>query len=372
MVKFLHISDLHLGKRLRGFSLLEDQRDFLFEKTIPLLKEKGIDILVIAGDIYDLPSPSQDAVVLLDKFLTACAKEDIRVLMIPGNHDSSLRLSYGSHLFQDKGIHIVTDLQDALKPIEIDGARFYLLPFFKHHDVNGLFDESFKDYASAMEFLIKKMELNHDFVNILVAHQLVLPSKGELEFGGSEEVVVGNVGNIPSSLFQDFDYVALGHIHKQQKVGENAFYCGSPIKYHVDEFKHKKDFYIVSVDSNKVIIDQIPIHALHELRVLEGNYIDIIALPPSEDYIYVRLLDSSYIENAMDAIRDTVFPRCLGLEYPNIGSLAAEEESVPAFDAEHPEDLFPKFYDMVMGQELTQFQRDVVSETLEQSKEGQR
>ena len=369
-MKFLHLSDLHLGKRLRGFSLLEDQRYFLFEQTLPLLKEEGIDVLVIAGDIYDVPAPSQDSVVLLDDFITACANLRIRVLMIPGNHDSSLRLSYGSKIFRDRGIYIVTDIKNSVHPIEIDGVNFYLLPFMKHHDVNGAFEQEFKDYNSAAAFMVEQMQLDNSKINVLVAHQLVLPHHGDLEFGGSEEVVVGTVGNIDSSVFSQFDYVALGHIHKPQAVGDNAHYCGSPLRYHVDEARQEKSFYIVDVQKGRVEITHKPIHVLHELRVLDGNYADVIAMPPSEDYVFVNLLDNAYVENAIDAIRQTAFPHCLGLAYPNIGSTESGEETVPEFDSEHPEELFPKFYEMVLGQRLTDFQSETVLELLEKAKEG--
>ena len=369
-MKFLHLSDLHLGKRLRGFSLLEDQRHFLFEETIPLLKEEKIDVLVIAGDIYDVPAPSQDAVVLLDDFITTCANEHIKVLMIPGNHDSSLRLSYGSKIFRDRGIYIVTDIKDSLKPIEIERYRFYLLPFMKHHDVNAAFGTEFKDYNSAAAFMVEQMNLDRGYINILVAHQLVIPFHGDPEFAGSEEVVVGTIGNINCSTFSKFDYVALGHIHKPQKIGDNIFYCGSPLRYHVDEARQEKSFFIVSVQKERAEITHKPIHVLHELRIVEGEYADVIAMPKSEDYVFVNLLDKAYIENAIDALRQTVFPRCLGLGYPNIATNESDEEATPEFDSEHPEELFPKFYEMVLGQDLSQFQSDTVLELLEKAREG--
>ena len=369
-MKFLHLSDLHLGKRLRGFSLLEDQRHFLFEETLPLLNEEKIDVLVIAGDIYDVPAPSQDAVVLLDDFITACANQHIRVLMIPGNHDSSLRLSYGSKIFRDRGIYIVTDIKNSLTPIDIDGVNFYLLPFMKHHDVNGAFDQEFKDYNSAAAFMVEQMQLDQSKVNVLVAHQFVLPSQGDLEFGGSEEVVVGTVGNIDASVFSKFDYVALGHIHKHQRIADKIYYCGSPLRYHVDEAKQDKVFFIVDVDKEKLEITHKPIHVLRELRVVEGNYADVIAMPSSDDYIFVNLLDKAYVENAIDALHQTTFPHCLGLAYPNIGPAESGEETAPEFDSEHPEALFPKFYEMVLGQELTEFQSKTVQELLDKAKEA--
>lgn len=369
-MKFLHISDLHLGKRLHGFSLLEDQKFFLFDRVLPLLKEKHIHVLVIAGDIYDVPIPPQDAVVMLDEFLFRCAEEGIEVLMISGNHDSSDRLSYGSRFFAAKKVHIATSIKDSLQPIEVDGVNFYLLPFFKHHDVNGVFGTEFKDYATAAAYLVEKMALDPNKQNVLVAHQLVLPEGGEsaLLRSKSEEVSVGAIPNIPSEVFKDYTYVALGHIHKPQKVGPNAYYCGCPIKYHVDECKDVKAFHIVEISEKGYSLEKLPIVPLRDLVAICGKFDDIIRSNPSDDYVSISLTDDLPIENAMDKLRAACFPRCVGIEYPNLGGDDIDLEEMPVLESKTPEELFEDFYSNVMGMPLSDFQKKTVSELLMKAK----
>lgn len=369
-MKFLHISDLHLGKRLHGFSLLNDQRFFLFDRVLPLLKEQNIRVLVIAGDIYDVPIPPQDAVVMLDEFLYSCADSGIEVLLVSGNHDSSDRLSYGSRFFAAKNVHIVTSIKDSLHPIVVDGVNFYLLPFMKHHDVNGVFDTEFKDYASAAAYLVEQMNLDLTKKNVLVAHQLVLPESGEsaLLRSKSEEVTVGAIPNIPSAVFKDFTYVALGHIHKPQKVGANAYYCGCPIKYHVDEWKDVKSFYIVDIKEDGYILEKLPIVPLRDLVVVSGSFDDIIHSNPTDDYVSVSLTDDLPIENAMDKLRAACFPRCVGIEYPNLGGEDIDLEETPDLESKTPEELFEDFYSSVMGLPLSDYQKKTVNELLAKAK----
>ena len=371
-MKFLNISDLHLGKRLHGFSLLDDQRFFLFDHVLPLLKEEGIHVLVIAGDIYDAAIPPQEAVILLDEFLFRCAQDGIEVLMISGNHDSSDRLSYGSRIFASKAIHIATSVEDALHPIVIEGVNFYLLPFMKHHDVNGRFKTEFKDYASAASFMVEQMHLDLSVPNVLVAHQLVLPEGGEgaLVRSKSEEATVGAIPNFPSEIFKDFTYVALGHIHKPQKVGANAYFCGCPIKYHVDEAKNEKHFNIVTIENGKFTLETRPIVPLHDLVIEEGTFEDVIRRPSSEDYVAVVLKDDVPIEGAMDKIRAANFKRCVAIDYPNIGGVDLDLDEAPDISSEPPEALLEKFYENVMGNPLTDYQKQTAMELLEKAKGG--
>ncbi|MCR5490782.1 MAG: exonuclease SbcCD subunit D [Bacilli bacterium] len=369
-MQFLHISDLHLGKRLHGFSLLEDQRFFLFERTLPLLRERKIGVLVIAGDIYDAPIPPQDAVLLLDEFLSQCASEGIEVLVISGNHDSSDRLSYGARFFAAKNIHIATSVKDSLNPLSIEGVNFYLMPFMKHHDVNGVFGTEFKDYASAASYLVEQMHLDPAKKNVLVAHQLVLPEGGEsgLERSGSEEASVGAIPNIPSEVFKDFDYVALGHIHKPQKVGKNAYFCGCPIKYHVDEANNQKQFNIVTIDEAGCGLEVVPIVPLRDLKIVTGSFDEIIHMPKCLDFVAVTLTDTVPTENAMDKIRNACFPLCLSIEYKNLGGQEMNLDEAPDISTETPEELFGKFYEQILGTPLTDYQNETAMRLLARAK----
>ncbi|MDY0345784.1 MAG: exonuclease SbcCD subunit D [Bacilli bacterium] len=364
-MKILHLADLHLGKRICGYSLIDDQRFFL-NQTLRFLDENNIKCLIIAGDIYDLSIPSAEATTILDEFLSALADKGIQVLMIPGNHDSSNRLSYASNFFKNRGIHIVTDAKNSLSPIAIDDVNFYLVPFLNHHDVNRVLETDFKDYESAMRGLVEAMKIDDKKTNVLIAHQLVLPTKGELSRSGSEEITIGTLGNISASTLYGFDYVALGHIHKPQNVGHNMRYPGSPLKYHSDEANIEKSYTVVSVDGKNVSYETMPIRPLRDVVVLKGKLEDIVLNNASEkdNYVYAILTNETSVENAMEKLK-RVFPHALNLEYERIiGQGVSATQTIDVQEIPLTT-LFADFYEQQNGRPLSKHQEQIVSDLLE-------
>lgn len=363
-MRILHLADLHLGKRICGYSLIDDQRFFLNE-TLRFIEENNLKCLIIAGDIYDASVPSAEATTVLDEFLSSLADRKIMTLIIPGNHDSSERLNYASTFFLNRGIHIVSNVKNSLLPIKIEGINFYLVPFINHHDVNNLLSKEFKDYGTAMQGLVEAMNIDNKQTNVLVAHQLVLPSQGELERSSSEEVTIGLLGNIPANNLYGFDYVALGHIHKPQNVGRNMRYPGSPLKYHSDEAKSEKSYTIVTIDGKKVSFETAPIKPRRDVVVLKGKLEDIILNNASEadKYVYAVLTDETNVENAMEKLK-RVFPYTLNLEYQiTVGQgvspiVVVDVQQIPLTT------LFSDFYQQQNGQDLSDYQKEVVKNLL--------
>ena len=362
-MRFLHLSDLHIGKRLAGFSLLDEQRKILFD-AIEECKKHETHVIVLAGDIYDVATPSQSATTLLSDFLIACNENHIEVLAIPGNHDSAERLGFVSSLLNREGIHIVSTIEESLKPIEIEDARFFLFPFFKHFDINHAFGKEFETYEEAASYLLSLLELSKDKANVLVAHQTVLPRGKELKRSKSEDVVIGTIMNIDANLFKDFTYVALGHIHMEQQVADNAIYPGAIYKYDAAEANYEKNFHFVTVDKDGFRIEKVPIHFEKDVRVIEGLFDDIIHQAGSEDYVFLRLLDEALVESPMEKAR-RIFPNCCGVFSAKIErEMALENEDIIDEDLP-PLELLKRFYLWSEGKELSDYQLSVAQEILE-------
>ena len=341
-MKILHIADLHLGKKTFGYSLLEDQNYFLKE-TVNYLIKNGINKLIIAGDIYDTSSPAGDAIKLFDSFLTELVSNKIEAFIIPGNHDSKDRVGYLNDLIDSQGIHINSSIERALLPIDSDGINFYLMPYCSASDINAIFDTDFKNYSDACLYLINKMNIDINKTNILIAHQLVLPSNADLEFGGSEEPVVGTISNIPTSIFKDFDYVALGHIHKPQNVAKNVRYSGSPLAYHADEAKYEKTYTIIDVNNKDINITTDKIIPLKETIVLKGKFEEIIKNNEYKDcYIHAIITDGD-IANAMDKLK-VVLPYTLSISYIRAEGEGIDlSEKIKDIENVSPEELFKSY-----------------------------
>ena len=367
-MKFLHLADLHLGKRLSGFSLIEDQHYILF-KALDLCVQKKVGVIALCGDIYDTAVPTQAATSLLSDFLVEANKRLIKVLMIPGNHDSAERLGFAASLLHSEGVYIVSNLSEAIKPIELEDVDFYLFPFFKHFDVNHEFNQQCETYEEAARYLLSRIQLNPDKPSVLLAHHTVYPRTGELKRSRSEEIAIGTVGNIDALIFKDFTYVALGHIHKAQQVANNAFYSGAIYKYHSDEVDYEKNFFFVEVDKDGYRIEYEPIPFLHDVVVLTGTMEELLHHPYCEDYVFLVLKDQDVIMNSMDKAR-RVFPNCCAItyeskHYENIETELLKEEE----EEKTPFEMLSLFYKWNQGEELSEYQKEVAKALLEEEEE---
>lgn len=370
-MKFVHIGDLHLGKVIHQCSLLSIQRELLFE-LLDEMDQRNIRLLVIAGDIYDRLIPSQEAVNLLDEFLTkALLTYHIEVLMISGNHDSSDRLHFASSLLVKNGLHIETYLKEKMAYVEKENVRFYLLPFVKPSQVRMLYpDQEIHTYQEALAYYLSKQSLDHDYQNILVTHQFVghssITSESEvpLSVGGSEI--------IDASLFDDFDYVALGHLHAPQKVKrETMRYSGSLMCYSFDEVKQKKS--VVVVDTDTMEMTTFSLHPSQTLKKYQGTFaelMDVNFIEKKDDYLSFELLDQKIIPHAIEQLR-ILYPHLLQLTYQYLMQDAKQStfRSMQSIEQMDTLSLFQQFYHDVKNQELSNLAKNVVQELLEKAGE---
>ena len=271
-MRFLHISDLHLGKRLNDISLLDDQIDALGQIVRMAVTEKA-DAVLIAGDVYQKSSPQGEAIAVFNDFVTELVKNNIKVFVISGNHDSQQRVSYFSALVRDRGVFIGEEFEGTLQQItmqdEYGEIVVSLLPFVKPIVVKRFFPEDvISTYQQAVEAVLRRSPIDKSKRNILMCHQFITGA----ELSESEEFAVGGLDNIDASIFSDFDYVALGHIHKPQRAGSDTIrYAGSPLKYSFSEVNHKKSAALIDLGAKgDVAVRLLPITPKHEVREVKG------------------------------------------------------------------------------------------------------
>lgn len=373
-MKFMHLADLHLGKIVRGFSMLEDQR-YVLQQVIDTAKQEQIDALLIAGDVYDKHFPSEEAVALLDDFLSALAQENIKVLLIAGNHDSRIRLQFGRRSFRKDGVYIVGSLQEACRPVVLSDAigdvYFYLLPFVKPVYVRNFLNQEIDGYPEAVQMMIQEMHIDLNKRNVLLAHQFVLGA----DTCDSESAIssVGGLDAIPSSCFEGFDYVALGHLHSPQAMGrESVRYSGSLLKYSLSEAHQKKAMVLVEIkEKGNMTLNQIPFRPLHDLREIKGTYDTLMQEATmdlqKEDYVHITLLDEHMVPDAKARLQ-TVYPHIMELRYENL-RFAYQQELKRSLEVHSDLELIEELYTLQNNQPLEEEQKILLNELLEKIKE---
>jgi exonuclease SbcD len=364
-MRFIHTADWHLGRIFHGVHLTEDQ-DYMLNQLITLAKEIKADAVLISGDVYDRAVPPPEAVALLDEVLSRLLLEvGVSVVMIAGNHDSPIRLGFGSRILSDKGLHVVSSLADITTPIVLhdqNGAvHLYGLPFAELAVMReGLGEAEVNDYDQAMRSIVTQIRNSHPrrTRSILMGHAFVV---GGEESESERPLSVGGAAVVEASCFEGFHYVALGHLHRPQKVdGGEIHYPGSLLKYSFAEAAHTKSINLVEMDAHGVCqVEQISFTPRHEVRCLKGNLKELLMGPPPgisrHDYIMVSLLDREPILDPIGKLR-TVYPQILNLERPYL-TVSGEirgvgEDHRKLSDAE----LFGAFFSQVTGEELTEAQ----------------
>lgn len=292
-MKFLHISDLHLGKQMNDLSLLQDQKAILAQIT-SIADEQKVDAVLIAGDVYQRSTPQAEAMALFDSFVSGLVALDKKVFVISGNHDSALRVSYFSSLVRNSGVYITEAFDGSLQSVTLEDENgplvLWMLPFLRPAQVRrALPGEKIVTYQDAVAAVLRNTVIDKAKRNVLICHQFITGS----EISGSEEMAVGGLDNIDASLFDDFDYVALGHIHRPQRVGRDTLrYAGSPLKYSFSEHNHKKSVCLVTMkEKGETQVSTLPLHPLHDVRLVEGTLAEVVAMPYSEDYVWVTIHD---------------------------------------------------------------------------------
>lgn len=381
-MRLIHLSDLHIGKRVNEFSMLEDQ-EYILKEILGIIDEEKPDGVIIAGDVYDKSVPGEEAVKLLDSFLTSLAKRKLQVYMISGNHDSAAKLAFASKLIDLSGIHIspvydksrfAGNESGKLAPLELgdlDGftVKIHMLPFVKPATVRAVFPEEadeINDYTDACQVAIEHMEIEESETNILVAHQFVTGA----ERSESEENV-GGLDNVDVSVFEPFDYVALGHIHGPQKVGrETVRYCGTPLKYSLSEAKHTKSVTVIDIPENKKVdIRTVPLTPLHELREIKGTFDELMDKKTYEgtavdDYLYVVITDEEDVPDALGKLR-TVYPNIMKLRYDNTRTRTEQviDDGV-VIEGKSMIELFDELYEKQNNQPMNDEQRAIMLDVI--------
>lgn len=378
-MKFLHLADLHLGKRVNGFSMLEDQAHIL-RQILAILDDEQPDGVLIAGDVYDKSVPSVEAVELLDGFLTELRARGVPVLLISGNHDSPERLAFGGRVMDSCGIHISPVYDGALAPVTLHDTfgpvHVWLLPFVKPAHVRRWFpDADIESYTDAMAEAVAHMDIDTAARNVLVTHQFVTGGTRS----GSEELSVGGTDNVDSGVFAPFDYVALGHLHGAQHIGrETIRYAGSPLKYSFSEARQHKSVTVVTLgEKGDVQVRTVALTPLRELREIRGSYDELTARSFYEhttyrsDYLHLILTDEQDVFDAMSRLR-TIYPYLMTLDYDNARTRAAGGMSVPAeTERRTPLELFEALYQRQNHRPMSEVQRAYIARLMEQIMEVQ-
>lgn len=382
-MKFLHTADLHIGKRLNEFNLIADQA-YILEQIIHIARKEEVDGVLLAGDIYDKTQPSAEAVELLDEFLTKLTSLDINVFMISGNHDSAERLSFGHRIMEKTGLYISGRFAGSLEPITIADEHgwlnVYLLPFIKPAQVRPYFAEPIETYHQAIEAILKNVEINQQERNILIAHQFVICGSLEPERSDSENISVGGLDSVDISLFAPFDYVALGHLHRPQKMGtETVRYAGSPLKYSFSEALHEKSVTILDFGAKgELDLKEVPLLPLRNLREIKGPLAEILRIgreddEESLDYVRITLTDEEEIYDAIGQLRQ-VYPNLMVLDFENRRTAEVHfSNTAPTADLakQSPLDLFASFYELQNNSKLNEEQIKVLTKVFTELEGGE-
>lgn len=371
-MKLMHISDLHLGKRVNEMSMLEDQT-YILKEILRIAQEQNVDGILAAGDIYDKTVPSAEAVQLLDRFLTEASEKQIPVFFISGNHDSAERLSFGARLLDKGGIYISPVYDGKTEPItltdEFGKLNLYLVPFVKPSAVRRFFPEQKMDtYQEAFAAVMDSLQPDLCERNVLVAHQFFAgAARSE-----SEDISVGGIDMISTDVLPPFDYVALGHIHRPQNIGkESVRYSGTPLKYSFSEVKDQKSVTIIQLkEKGTVSIGTIPLKPLHDLREIRGSYEEVTLLDNYKDtdvndYVRITLTDEEDIPNALGKLR-VIYPNLMKLDYDNRRTREYRSvEHSEAAEQKTPLEYFQEFYQMQNNQEMSEQQQAYLQKIIE-------
>lgn len=372
-MRFIHLSDLHLGLRLNKFSLLEDQ-SYILDRIFEIIGELGADAVIIAGDIYDKPVSPAEAVSLFDSFITRLSDAGIKTLMISGNHDSAERVAFGSGVMSRGGIHIAPVYDGKTKPVVLhDGFGdifVYLLPFLKPSSVRRYFpDKTITTHNDALKAAVGAIETDDSARSIIVSHQFVT---GAVTCD-SEEIYVGGLENIDASIYEKFDYAALGHIHRPQNIaGERIRYCGTPLKYSFSEANDQKSVTVIDMkEKGNVSVDTVPLTPLHDLREIRGTYMELTSTKSyteenRHDYIKAVLTDETEINMAMDRLR-AVYPNIMQLSYDNTATRTQTETGISAApEMRSPVELACDFYRLRSGTDMTEEKKTIIQRMIDE------
>ena len=376
-MKFIHLSDLHLGKRVNEISMTDDQ-SYILTQIIDIINAEHPDAVVIAGDVYDKSVPPAEAVTLFDGFLCRLAERKLPVLIISGNHDSPERLAFGGRLMEGAGIHLSPVYDGKVEPVTLSDSHgdvhFWLLPFVKPAHVKRYFpDAGIESYTDALRTAVEHMGVDFTARNVLVTHQFVTGA-ATCE---SEEISVGGSDNVDISVFDGFDYVALGHLHGPQNIGSNRVrYCGTPLKYSFSEAGHHKSVTVVELGKKGSLhLQTIPLIPRHDLREMRGAFAELTDKSfyqgtAVEDYLHIILTDEEDVPEAVGQLR-VIYPNLMKLSYDNTRTRTNRViDAAEDVKRKSPLELFEELYEIQNNQPMSEVQRAFARELIESIREG--
>ena len=381
-MKIIHLSDLHIGKKVHGFSMMTDQEHIL-NQICDIIKAQKPDAVIIAGDIYDQSVPSAEAVSLFDRFLAEISGIASHVFIISGNHDSAERIAYGHEIMKKGGVHLSPVFDGNVRPVEIEDEygkiRFYMLPFVRLPEARLALSQAFQkdnpeiqipeihSYDDAVKAAISRMNINRECRNVLITHQFVT---GAAQCESEDIISVGGADNVNSDAFSAFDYVALGHLHGPQHIGrESVRYCGTPLKYSFSEKDHKKTITVLDIGNKKngdyadIAITEIPLNPIRDMREIRGRYNDIMnrenyVNTNTEDYLHIVLTDEEDVPEGISRLR-SVYPNIMLLDYDNERTRHSPElREIAKIHRKSRMELLEDLYKMMNGKDMSNEQRE--------------
>lgn len=377
-MKFIHLSDLHIGKRVNEFSMIEDQKYILLE-ILSIIEKEEANAVLISGDIYDKSQPSNEAVNLFDEFIFRLSKLNVKTYIISGNHDSAEKLSFAYRFIEKSNVFISPIYNGEIKKHtlldEWGKVNIYMLPFIKPINVKLQFeDEEIGSYTDAIKVAIKHMDVNENERNIILSHQFVT---GAIR-SDSEEISLGGTDNVDVCAYDSFDYVALGHIHSPQKlVRDTVRYSGTPLKYSFSECRHNKSVTVVEMkEKGNVSITQIPLVPMRDLVEIKGKYDEVMAksfyenLNADKDYFHITLTNEEDVADALLKLR-TVYKNVMKLDYDNKRTRAASTVGTTVSQSKSPLELFDELYEMQNGAKPSEEQEAVLLSLIKEIWEGE-
>ena len=379
-MKFIHLSDLHIGKRVYEYSLLEDQA-YILEEILKITEEEKPDAAFLAGDIYDKSVPSAEAVALFDDFLVKLKALVPEIFIVSGNHDSAARVAFGGRIMDKSGIHISPVYDGRIEPVTLEtgeeSVNIYLLPYIKPVQVKHCFpEEEINSFSDALKLVIRQMNVDTDSRNILVAHLCVTGA----ERAESEELYIGGAEDVSAELFEPFDYTALGHIHRPQNISRTVRYCGTPLKYSFSEAKDRKSVTVGELHEDGVVsIKTVPLIPKRDMVEIRGTYEEVTArdfyadTSLTEDYVHVILTDEEDIPNAAAKL-SVIYHGFMKLDYDNKRTRQGGFDFAQQTDLSEktPFDLFADLYEKQNGGPMDKEQAEMISSMIEKLQEAEK
>lgn len=366
-MKIMHLSDLHIGKKVNEYSMLQDQI-YILKEILRIIDNEKVETVIIAGDVYDRSLPPNEALELFDEFLYQLSGRNVNVFVISGNHDSPERISYGGRMMTENKIFLSPVYDGNVKPITLNDdygeVNFYLLPFVRPADIRRYFpDENIENYIDAVKVAIDNMNVDFNERNILVTHQFVTGA----ELSESENIIVGGTDNVSGEVFDGFDYVALGHIHREQTVGkDNIRYCGTPLKYSFSEAKNIKSVTILDFnDKGNIEYSKIPLTPLRDMREIRGTYYELTLKSNyestnTEDYLHITLTDEEDIPDAIGKLR-SIYPNIMKLDYDNLRTRGSGTvDAIENIESKSPFELFADLFKQQNNQDMSEEQEEIM------------